>query len=267
MTQCPPGAAGGVPISSLPPQQQAILAQQQRKLSFAPYYSSVGAILGVAGGNFTIAAGTEWVAFGYQLGQDAGVAGLPAASLGSNATYVETNLQQSGRTIGGTAVQVRGIAMQPFPDADPTLVKAIFANAHARIIFNGGENSYELGPLNYLAGANGLYGWAPSPVAGVDFQGNARSIGVQTNGLPGVENHLNAREGFTWWDQGADSDMNLVIKFVRSIVIAQPAAIAAVAPNQANLTPVQAFVPPTTLKAIFNIKLVGDIVGPRSMIS
>jgi len=257
---------GTVDTSQITPEEASTLRAQQVRLSMSPYYSAVGFFLHVAAGAFTLKAGTEVKAFGYQLGQDAIVAGLPVVDLGSTATYTETNLQESGKTISGQAVHVRGMALQPFPDAEPQLVKLLFANLSARLVFAGGLNTYELGPLHHLAGASGLFGAGDSAL-GQSFDGQPFPKHNLTNGFPGIDNFMPAKEGFTWWDQGADSQMNIILRVNRDIVIPQPPAVPAVAGNQANLYPIVGYTPPTVIKAIFSVKLIGDITAPRSMIS
>lgn len=257
---------GTLDTSTLTPEEAQTLKAQQIRLSITPYYSAAGFFAHAAAGAYTIKQGTEVKAFGFQLGQDATVAGLSTADLGSVATYTETNLQESGKTISGQAVHVKGIALQPFPDSEPDLLRLLFANLSARISFAGGLTTYELGPLHHLAGASGLFGTGRTSL-GQNFDGQPFAVSNQTNGFPGVDNYMPVREGFTWWDQGADSQMNLILRVNRDIVIAQPAAVPAVAGNQANLYPIVGFTPPEVIKAIFSIKLVGEITAPRSMIS
>jgi hypothetical protein len=257
-----PGA--GTPLT--PGQQQACLTDQQRLISFSGYYSAVGFTAAPDGaGNYKINAGTKPAAFSYNLGQVAAVAGL-AALFPAGTTYVETNLQEAGKTIGGTRLNVTGMAIQPFPISDPVLVKALWGNVHCRIEFNGAQNNIELGPLHRIAGASGLYGLDPAPGAGADFSGTPHLIGHTTNGLPGIDNYRKVREGFTWSDQGADSNMSMPFEVVRDILIPIPAAIIAAPVNVANITPVQAFTPPAQLVCILSISLLGDLVGPRSQI-
>lgn len=264
---CTQNEDGTLDVSNLTAKEQKLLRDQQMRLSMCPYYSAFGYIVPAAGGNFTVKAGTEVKAFAYPLGQDAIVAGLPATTLPGVATLVETNLQESGKTISGQAVHVRGITIQPFPNADAFLVKKLMENISVALSFAGGNNTYQMGPLHHLAGGSGLFGASFASSLGADFNGNPRMVSAQTNGFPVVDNFFQIREGFTWWDEGADSQMNVIVTVRRDIIIPQPLGIAAVAENQPNLIPVQAFVPPEEIRAIFSIRLVGEITAPRSMIS
>lgn len=194
----------------------------QLSLQNFPYYSRVrfnAARTGEAPGpyTYTIASGSEAVAFGYGIGGDMSIAGFPAGTL---ATYADTNIQERGKTIEAQDVLIKGLAIMLGQRSDARLAAALANSVSVKTSLAGGQTNAFMGIIEFWPGSGGFYGAGNDLTVGEGLNGERRYKPFVSNGFPGVDNYGPFPPQFVWQHSGqVDSQLNVVFRAERDIVL------------------------------------------------
>lgn len=208
-----------------------------------PYYSTahIGTVRSGSGPfTYTLAANSGPARlFSYQIGQ-----AMTTAWIGDGtprtATERDTNLQTSNETQSGDEVEIVGIGLSlaPLSSLAAKLLAHVMTSAWCKIIFDGRDAGYPLGPLTFYPGGHGLSGRALSLDMTPPLAGPPAGVGIDfvANGLPMVDNIAMLQRPFKWTPEKADSKMNIAVYFPEAIAFTSAAVTAA--------SGVEAFTPP-----------------------
>lgn len=188
------------------------------------YFSTVCFNFAVTGTfTYTVAAGTEYRAFSYAIGQDMATVGFPAST---PATMADTNMHKSGETISGETVEVYGLSALLTSDSDAQLAKVAWPLLSVTLSLNGDTSTFKLGTPEFIPQAGGLCGHGDSYVQAPGPLETLASTGVLTNGIPQVSNFFPFPDPVVWQPSG-NADSSLIIKVKAERAITYTTALAA----------------------------------------
>jgi hypothetical protein len=176
---------------------------------FTPVRSGAGPFV------WTIPSGTQVTLFSYAVSADMGPAGRSTVT----ASYADTNIQTAGQTIGGQVLEIKRLSLQLNPNSEPALAKLAWPEITVRLSLDGGLNGINLGTPAMLPGGGGLYGQATSLTAPQPLGGGRPELGVLSNGWPVESNMCPVPEGIFWQGTGRDSNLAVIVKVERDIVL------------------------------------------------
>lgn len=271
-----------IPRSALPIAAQRQMQAQAFEVPF-PYFSTVKLATRVTGdGDFVLPRGTVVSAFSYGRGQLKTAAGFTTED--GEATEADTNLTQQGQTVSGEMVHILGMACQIVPRSldiapgatdrviaapDSEFLGALFESLSLELSLNGGRETFQLGTLGMVPGAGGLVGGGipTNQPPGLDQNQQIAEL-FPNNGLAVGNNTFRMPRGIKWRPQGQrDSQLSIIFRNTREIVISQAA------PRLADNTPaevatgVEAYTPPDVLAVTIKVFLDGLTTSPRSDVS
>jgi len=275
-------------VSNMHPTARKMLAKalsgEARAAKWDIYHSKVrfqSAISGAGPFTYTIAAGTQMLAFGYAKGADMGPAGFvggggtPAAG-NRTAKDCDTNIIKASETNAGEKVVIFGLSIMIDADSEPELVKQWVKNTSVVLSLNGDALIFRLGTVAMIPGAGGLSGNGQSLIAlAPNDQGQQPFSGAVNNGEPFVDNFYPLPEPIEWNPAGAN-DSTLVVKLTTDQVctfVTSYSADRAAAAGGASVQPVAAFAHPVPTNTFgvrgtyidASVRLWSRQIAPRSV--
>lgn len=259
-----------IPGDPSQPQSEALKAYVAGKpynSRWNAYYSKlrIAATSGASGGPYTVAAGNEFIGFGYAKGTDMGPGGVP----GQLATYADTNILTPSQTVAGEALEVDGVGVIVLGQTDALILKWTEQNISIKVRMNGNQD-YPMGIPSMVPGPGGLHGASEAQSVYPDQLSQvAIQIGMLTNGLPHISNFYPLPEPMIWASAGhADSTLNVIMKTERTTTTPTQysgATRAAVA-GGATTSGTAAYVSPsyTALWIDYMVVIVGRTILPES---
>jgi hypothetical protein len=239
----------------------AAIAGQPTQTKWNSYYSRVriAATTGSSGVPYSIAAGQEVTAFGYNRSSDMAAAGLP----GVTSTPADTNLLTANQTISGEMILIMGIGIIALTQTDAAFLKQGDQCISVKIRTNGTQD-YLMGVPSMVPGPGGLFGSSEAESA-IPSLGDAvsRSFGVISNGVPHASNFFALPEPMIWASSGnGDSNFQVIYKVERAFAL--PGNYSGT--TRAAATGVQAYTAPAAASVFIDYMtvIVGVTVNPLS---
>jgi hypothetical protein len=248
-----------------------LLAKQTTE-AWNVYWSSVRlgwTVTGAGPYTYALAAGTEYRAFGYGIGDDLTVSSVGYPSGYGVATAAETNLLKRSSTVSGDLVEIHGMSIYLTADSDPYLALKTIENTSVVIAMNGEQQSYKLGVPGFAPGGGGLFGVGQSQILPPSqLEAFASNIGALANGMPTIDNFLPFPAPVYWKPEGSP-DSSLIIKMRVERALSETATARAAVAAGAGTSGASAFAPPTATGAYgtwvgFRVRLHSRQIAYRS---
>lgn len=235
---------------------------QGMRLTSTPYYSRVRLNAVQDGDDYTVAAGTEVLGFGYAKGQPMTAGGFASTFI---ATPADTNLTAAGQTISGQRVHIHGLELQIEPCSSARLAKSLIPELSVQLSLNGGQTAILLGIPTMWPAGGGLHGGAEDLTALPNLNAEVQLTGFFQNGVEGVQNYGAFPEGLIWEPGGnIDSNLNIIMRAERSVTVT---SVSRAEDNAiTNATGVEAFTQPDDGDVFvdFTIVLIATVTSARS---